>query len=254
MNVYFYWSGQNFDFSNFLAVASAAIHNEKSNVFVLIDERPRKNIHFDRLSRVPGVHIEQITPGDVMSSKHLSLYYRMHFTAHRADLIRFSMLSRYGGLYLDTDTLTCRSLDNLPTTLLLYDGKIVHIGIMALPRRHPLLERMLQSSLEMPEDDLNVYQSIVYRWTNLVRETCSDLQFGDLQAFLPVHWKEWECIFVEGGFAGNRDRIHILHHYGYFSRQYTANMDAQWLANHPCLYSALARPILDMLGVSPQCR
>lgn len=246
MPVYMYWSGQKFDFGNFLAVASAALHTS-DRVVLLVDEIPVDNHWFSLLGKVPHVSVEPVNAEGRLSTEHASLYQRMTYVAHRSDLISFWVLAHGGGLYLDTDTLTTRPLDDLPSRLLLDDGKIVHMGVMGFPPGDPLPATMTDDLLLMPPQDLDVYQSIVYRWTALVRQVAGPHDFADLGSFFPRHWKEWEDIFTQPSRAGETDSVHILHHYGWFSRQYTATMDTAWLRSHPCLFSELALPVVAAL-------
>lgn len=96
----------------------------------------------------------------------------------------------------------------------------------------------------MPEADLDVYQSIIYSWTHIVRDHSPNVKCGDLDAYFPVHWKNWERVFTE---RQPVDGIRVLHHYGYFSRQYTRTMDKAWIYRNDCLFSDLARPLLSDL-------
>ncbi|MFJ4851710.1 MULTISPECIES: glycosyltransferase [unclassified Streptomyces] len=246
MPVYMYWSGQDFDFGNFLAVASAGLHTP-DRVVLLVDEVPVDNHWFSLLAKVPRISVEPVDAESRLTPEHAALYRRMTYVAHRSDLISFWALAHGGGLYLDTDTLTTRPLDDLPHRLLLDDGKIVHIGVMGFPPGDPLPAAMVDDLLLMPPQDLDVYQSIVYRWTRLVRQTAEPGDFADLRSFFPRHWKEWEEIFTRPARAGETDSIRILHHYGWFSRHYTASMDVAWLRSHPCLFSELALPVVAAL-------
>jgi hypothetical protein len=245
--VFFYWSGQDFDFGNYIALASASLH-APDGVVLLVDERPVDNRWFDRVAGLPDVVVQPLVLHELMSDDHADLYRRMTFVAHRSDLVRFCALARYGGIYLDTDTITMRSLANVGPRLLLDDGKIVHIGTLALAAGDPLAERMLDSLLSMPDSDLAVYQSVVYRWTPIARANADSRDFGDLAEFFPVHWKDWETIFRQGAFTGDAGRIHVLHHYGYFSRRYTAEMDEHWIAGRPCLFSTLATAVMEAVA------
>ncbi|WP_326690287.1 MULTISPECIES: glycosyltransferase [unclassified Streptomyces] len=247
MNIFFYWSGQEFDFGNYLAVASAACRTPGSNVVVVVDERPVDNVHFSRIERLPGVTLEPLDLESLVSPELRLLYGRMRFVAHRSDLVRLALLAKYGGVYLDTDTLTVADLSGTPEVLLLDDGKIVHLGCMALPAGHPVLAATLAVLEEMPEVDLDVYQSIIYYWTRVVRAHSPAVEFGDLHAYFPVHWKSWERVFTE---RWPLEGIRVLHHYGYHSRRYTRAMDEEWIRRNDCLFSDLARPLLrDLHGL-----
>jgi hypothetical protein len=246
MPLYMYWSGPAFDFGNFLAVASAALHTP-DRVVLLVDEEPVGNHWFSLLASVPRVAVEPVDADRRMSAAHAALYRRMTFVAHRSDLVSFWVLAHGGGFYLDTDTLTRRTLAGLPPRLLFDDGKIVHVGAMSFPPGDPLPAAMVDDLLRMPAEDLDVYQSIVYRWTRFVRQAAAPGDFGALDSFFPVHWKEWERIFTEPGREDEADAVHVLHHYGWFSRKYTAEMDVAWLRSHPCLFSEIALPVVAEL-------
>ncbi|QKV94916.1 hypothetical protein HUT19_26835 [Streptomyces sp. NA02950] len=241
MNIFFYWSGQEFDFSNYLAVASAARHTSGADVVVVVDERPVDNVHFRRVERLPGVTVEPLSLASLVSPELRLLYHRMRFVAHRSDLVRLALLAKYGGMYLDTDTLTAGDLSRTPEVLLLEDGKIVYLGCFALPAGHPVLTATLAALEAMPEADLDVYQSIIHLWTRIVRQRSPTVEFGDHDAYFPVHWKNWEDVFTE---RRPVDSIQVLHHYGYYSRQYTRTMDEEWVNSNDCLFSDLARPLL----------
>ncbi|MFD8248520.1 glycosyltransferase [Nocardia sp. NPDC059691] len=245
MTVFLYWSGQEFDFGNYLAVASAAVHTS-GDVVVLVDERPVNNPFFDRLLDISNVEVRPLRLDSLMSGRHAQLYESMQFVAHRSDLVGFAALAEYGGIVLDTDTLTVRDLDDLPDVLLFEDEKIVYLGVVGLPRAHPISVNMLDSLLAMPEKDLGVYQSIVYRWTDVVRAEAPAMT--PLSKVFPLHWREWERIFLPDGYQADTEPIHILHHYGYYSRKYTKEMNEDWLRENPCLFSALALPVLDKLS------
>jgi hypothetical protein len=107
---------------------------------------------------------------------------------------------------------------------------------------------MLDSLLEMPTTDWTVYQSIVYHWTDVVRSSPVPVVFSDLEAFFPLHWKQWEDIFRSGRFGGDPASVRILHHYGYFSRRITSHMDAGTLQFSSSLFSVLARPVVAELA------
>ncbi|MFF5259932.1 glycosyltransferase [Actinomadura viridis] len=247
MSVFFYWSGQEFDFGNYLAVASAARHASGMDVVVVVDERPVDNVHFDRTGRLPGVTVEPLDTRSLLPPELRLLYDRMRFVAHRSDLVRLALLAEHGGIYLDTDTLTCADLGRTPEVLLLDDAKIVHLGCLALPAGHPVLTSTLAALAELPEADLDVYQSIIYRWTRIVREHSPPVEFGDLRSYFPVHWNDWEVVFTE---RLPSDTIRVLHHYGYYSRKYTRVMDEEWIRRNDCLFSDLARPLLrDLEGL-----
>ncbi|XP_037897326.1 lactosylceramide 4-alpha-galactosyltransferase-like [Glossina fuscipes] len=114
------------------AIESAALHNRKSDVFVLfaasryMDAAIRNESRFKVLLHYKNVHFRNVhlwsytlnTPGYAWLKKDevfmSSFYVHRYFVSHISDFLRFMTLWRFGGTYLDTDTITLKSLELLP--------------------------------------------------------------------------------------------------------------------------------------------
>jgi hypothetical protein len=248
--VYFYWSGSTFDFGHLMAIGSAALRSGL-DVTVLVDEAPRKNRYFDLLRLIPHVTIQPLRLLDWMSEDMANLYHRFVYVAHRSDLVSFCVLSRTGGLYMDTDTLTIRSFAPSGQRLLFEDGEIVQTGVMAMPANDTLAILMLDEFRDLTNEELMAYESIVLRWSALARRLARQDDFGDSSKAFPVHWRDWEWIFSPPGrepsttnkSVTTRPDVDVLHHYGYFSSKYTSQMSLTFLTTWPCWYSELALPV-----------
>lgn len=243
--VFFFWTGQEFDFSHLLALDSARRFSIDPVHFV-VDEPPVDNEHFRRAASLAGVTVERLDPAQLMPAPLAALYRRLRFRAHKADLVRFCLLLERGGIYLDCDTLTCGSLERLAGNFLIRDDRIVHNSIMALEAGHPLLRAMVHALVHEDERTFDSYPAVVHLWTRVVeRERAPAVTFLPEREFFPVRWYDWERLFRPDASEIDTDGITVLHHFGYFSRRYTAEMDLTWLREHPCPYSELARSILD---------
>ena len=81
--------------------------------------------------------------------------------AHRADLFRYAVLYREGGVYLDVKTLLVRPLaDAFPDRRAVYSvlskwGDRVHQGILAAPARHPLFRELLDLLARTPQKEVD---------------------------------------------------------------------------------------------------
>uniref|UniRef100_A0A1B0C2A1 Uncharacterized protein n=1 Tax=Glossina palpalis gambiensis TaxID=67801 RepID=A0A1B0C2A1_9MUSC len=109
------------------AIESAALHNRKSDVFVLfaasryIDAAIRNESRFKVLLHYKNVHFRNVhlwsytlnTPGYAWLKKD-EVFMSRYFVSHISDFLRFMTLWRFGGTYLDTDTITLKSLELLP--------------------------------------------------------------------------------------------------------------------------------------------
>ena len=68
----------------------------------------------------------------------------IHWYSHETDLLRLLLLYKFGGVYLDTDVIVVRSLDNLVANVLGWESKNLANGaIMKFEKGHPFLEACL---------------------------------------------------------------------------------------------------------------
>jgi mannosyltransferase OCH1-like enzyme len=67
--------------------------------------------------------------------------------AQRADILRLEVLSRYGGIYVDTDFEPLRALDGLVTSDCFFareDNRWVAIGIIGSRPGHPFIDHLIE--------------------------------------------------------------------------------------------------------------
>ncbi len=116
---HFVWFGQSFPWLNWLAVRSAADRGGYDRVFLYHTDDLSEAEHFQGLVHDPRIgcirfdfqelltSIESIAPGIGAVSASLK------DPAMKADLARLALLWRYGGAYLDMDTVSIAPLDDL---------------------------------------------------------------------------------------------------------------------------------------------
>lgn len=246
MDVTFFWSGEGFHYANVLAVASAALMSPSATVRLITDQ-PLTSSEFRVLEEIANVVIDDLRPNDLLRRELLDVYERTRFVQHRSDIVRFSALADNGGVYLDTDTLTLTDLTTLPDQALFYDGKVVHCGVMKMPAGAPVLTRMLQRLAGISDADLSVYQSIIYIWTDEVLRLPPPNGFCDLELAFPVHWKDWEDLFAASG-PDPVAKPWVLHHYGYFSSNFTRTSNLRWLERNDSVFARAALPTARALA------
>ncbi|XP_037954560.1 lactosylceramide 4-alpha-galactosyltransferase-like [Teleopsis dalmanni] len=108
------------------AIESAAIHNPKSNIFLVYSNRRYRNKYvreplLDTLLFYKNVYIRNVNLWSFVNDTPMEKWFKTgklfesHFiTIHLSDFLRLLLLWRYGGTYLDLDTITLKSLESMP--------------------------------------------------------------------------------------------------------------------------------------------
>lgn len=119
---HFVWFGRSFPWLNWLAVRSAADRGGYERVLLHHQDDLRDVPHFQRLARDPRIEcirldfqellqsVAPMAPGILDLAEFVSDSSRNNM---KSDLARFALLWRHGGVYLDMDTVSLASLDDL---------------------------------------------------------------------------------------------------------------------------------------------
>jgi hypothetical protein len=114
---HFVWLGEKLPFVFVLAAASAARRGGFEQVLFHHTDPLKGEPAFGFLSRIPGV---EARPMDAVAlceqaggGRLVDCYRDLEQPAARANVLRVALLREHGGVYLDTDTLTLRSLSSL---------------------------------------------------------------------------------------------------------------------------------------------
>jgi hypothetical protein len=101
---------------NVLAVRSAALRGEFERVVLHHDSDLSKTPHFHELVATPRVELRHLDPAPLFArmgryeTASAEVFQRLRAPATRSDLVRLAILYAEGGIYLDLDTVTVRSL------------------------------------------------------------------------------------------------------------------------------------------------
>ena len=114
---HFVWLGEKLPFVYVLAAASAASRGGFERVLFHHTDRLERAPDFPRLARAPGVEARPLDPIALVEqaggARLVDCYRDLEQPAARANVLRAALLREQGGVYLDTDTLTVRSLSEL---------------------------------------------------------------------------------------------------------------------------------------------
>jgi mannosyltransferase OCH1-like enzyme len=97
--------GQPFRISDFIAVKSAYEVQRPDLIFIYTDKEPENNIWWERAKKY--AHIVLIDVPNVINNK------KIPYFQHKADIMRLVILYEIGGIYMDLDVISLKSLDHL---------------------------------------------------------------------------------------------------------------------------------------------
>ena len=113
---HFIWFGTQFPYAYVLALASAASRGEFDEIVLHHSDDLSSSEHWDLLKSLPGFTSRRLDPArEVEACRTVAprlgeIFDRLEAPAAMANVMRVTILWREGGVYLDTDTLTVRSL------------------------------------------------------------------------------------------------------------------------------------------------
>ena len=170
---HFLWFGREFPFIFGLALRSAALRGEMERV-VLHHADPIAETPGGRLAlETPAVEARPLHPEPVLDrvpeigGELVALYRRLTAPAARANMIRAALLHTEGGVYLDTDTVTLRSLRPLLDAGFFCGEEHLCLPADLVRSRHPL--RWARAGLLLAlRDGLRRWPE-GYRWFPAVR-------------------------------------------------------------------------------------
>lgn len=118
---HFVWLGPNFPWFNVLAIRSALTRGGFDQIVVHHDHAPQGENWKEILSE-PRIQAQRVdvralcADAAVDATVYESLSNRLEAPSARSNVLRLLVLAAYGGVYLDTDTITVRGLRDLCTT------------------------------------------------------------------------------------------------------------------------------------------
>ena len=114
---HFIWFGQSLPFVYMAGIRSAALNGGFERIILHCEPHLIGSQNWSYLVRTPNLHIREIESnpfsGLDWSDSLLEVYSRLESPAAKANMLRVAFLVKEGGVYLDTDTITVRSLNDL---------------------------------------------------------------------------------------------------------------------------------------------
>lgn len=235
-----------FGLIEYVAVASARKHHPDWKIFIWHGD----NVGGDWWAKLDELHVQKTL---VQTPTHFRGKEVPHH-AHRADLLRLPILYALGGMYLDTDTITLRSIDHLN-----YKGKReFHISIEKDSEENFVgLCNAVMMSVPLSE--------FVARWLREY-EKFDPSRWGDMSVIKPYElWKEdatgctpfWSMdispvqpyqyeLFWKEGKLTDRYSGYIYHLWRTFSKPYMDRVTIESCAKRETAYEYHAAEVLGL--------
>jgi hypothetical protein len=110
----------------------------------------------------------------------IKTYLRIKKGAHRADLFRYCLLNKYGGIYLDIKTELIKPLNEIFTNNYLYsvlsiEENTIYQGIIATPPNNPIFKVLINRIINTTNSDLSKrYGLLTAQFYEICRESCNN--------------------------------------------------------------------------------
>ncbi|XP_068229106.1 lactosylceramide 4-alpha-galactosyltransferase-like [Palaemon carinicauda] len=128
--------------------------------------------------------------------------------SHFNDILRWLILRKYGGIYLDLDVVILRSLSSLPNCTGLESDKWVAAGVLKFSPEHSVIEGCIERIAEHFDGTVwgangpELLTEVLHHTCDLQlpsgqTPTCKDVKVMPTRAFYPIPWWEWKRYVTE---------------------------------------------------------
>lgn len=141
-NFFLFWSGQDFQYVNYLCVLSLLKTNKVDTCTIYYEEAPINNSNWDELRKLEKVNVHRIDWDEFLNELKLNKEnINLFFTKSRgkinqfSNLFRYLVLYKYGGVYIDFDTIFIKDFTSLLDTNFFvgFQLDINNITVMSTP-------------------------------------------------------------------------------------------------------------------------
>lgn len=118
---FLYWSGQDFQYVNYLCVLSLLKTNNVETCDIYYEEEPNENANWERLKKLDRVHLIRLSFDELFERCHLEKkefdnFFKYARRNHRSDLFRYLILFCEGGVFIDFDFIFIKDIGQLLNT------------------------------------------------------------------------------------------------------------------------------------------
>ncbi|CAN7994958.1 unnamed protein product, partial [Ixodes hexagonus] len=198
-------SHRSLKFGQACAIESASLHNPRHTINLLTTANMSAQCEYCRiLSALPNFRTQEPNLTEAFQSTPMEAWYRQgrykrsrFRVEHLSDALRYATLWKHGGIYLDHDEISLKSLDGLNNCLVIENEGRPANGILIFDKGHRFLKTVMGKCAETynPYEwavcGPNVLERLYQNGESLAR----DLTYLKAETFLPVHWSLWNWLF-----------------------------------------------------------
>ncbi|KAM7057008.1 lactosylceramide 4-alpha-galactosyltransferase-like [Acridotheres tristis] len=196
---------------------SAARTHPESRVVVLMKGLAKENASlpkhwaFSLLRCFPNVEIQPLNLTELFSGTPLAQWYvqpqrqqEPHFPVILADAARIVLMWKFGGIYLDTDFIVLKNLQNLTNALGIQDHDVLNGAFLSFKPKHKFMELCMQDFVENYNPWIWGHQCpglltrVFKKWCNIKTiETmsCQGVSALAPEVVYPIPWHHWKKLF-----------------------------------------------------------
>nr|XP_025737715.1 lactosylceramide 4-alpha-galactosyltransferase isoform X2 [Callorhinus ursinus] len=208
---------------NFLfmcSVESAARAHPESRVVVLMKGLPGGNASLPRhlglslLGCFPNVHLLPLDLDELFRDTPLAAWYAArqrrwepYLLPVLSDASRIALLWKFGGIYLDTDFIVLKNLQNLTNTLGTQSRYVLNGAFLAFERHHEFMALCMHDFVAHYNGWIWGHQGpqlltrVFKKWCSIrsldESHACRGVTALPCEAFYPIPWQDWKKYFQE---------------------------------------------------------
>ncbi|XP_063251534.1 lactosylceramide 4-alpha-galactosyltransferase-like isoform X2 [Prinia subflava] len=199
------------------SVESAARTHPMSRVVVLMKGLPKGNVSlpkhwaFSLLSCFPNVEIRPLDLTELFSGTPLKRWYlwplrhwEPYFLPVLSDACRIVLMWKFGGIYLDTDFIVLKNLQNLTNALGIQDDKELNGAFLSFKPKHKFMELCMQDFVQnyngwvWGRQGPELLTRVFKKWCSLrtiTSTSCKGVSALAPEAVYPIPWQNWKKLF-----------------------------------------------------------
>ncbi|XP_057879332.1 lactosylceramide 4-alpha-galactosyltransferase-like [Melospiza georgiana] len=199
------------------SVESAARTHPASRVVVLMKGLAKGNVRlpkhwaFSLLSCFPNVEILPLDLKELFSGTPLKRWYlwplrqwEPHFLPNLSDACRIVLMWKFGGIYLDTDFIVLKNLQNLTNALGIQDDHELNGAFLSFEAKHKFMELCMQDFVQNYNGWVWGHQGpelltrVFKKWCSIrtiKSMSCKGVSALAQEVVYPIPWQNWEQLF-----------------------------------------------------------
>lgn len=239
-------SGLKLNYRQACAIESAAKMNPHSNVYLIFPspvlETKYPEEHVEILKGYNNVKMMHISTKTFFDGTPLQSWFRegKHKTSkypftHISDILRYVLLWKYGGIYLDLDVIALRSFESMVNFAGVESAEFVSSAIISFSHNHEVANLAVEDLRQTFKGDEWAWNGpgVITRSlkkycqaskvSDLIEHKCKDFTVYPQSAFSPIHWRQWSKYFttdekVRDSVMKEIKNSYVIHVWNYLSK------------------------------------